>query len=310
MLAMPNPPIPTPAPCRVNSIPILIHCLRVVVSLQCFGIAEKYLLPSNETESDVFEWLLFDFGWPESVVQVIDDVAAFGCLLSGIWLLMPVVVALLSQAKKGTGPNLVDANFPSGSLGLDRMFKFTEVGSLLAVSIWVCLMATATSIRGGIYSELMFGEVAVGIIAPVVLILLLCWRLEPTKALWLLRVSAATTFAIHGYKAVMHYGPFVDLILLSDLRITGFEPSQTAIEKILAVIGWVDIGLAVTVMFSRLRLVAGYMFFWGAITAVSRITAFGWQAWPETLIRTANWGVPLIILVGFIICDNRLSKSK
>ena len=119
-------------------------------------------MSSNETESDVFEWLLFDFGWPESVVQVIDDVAAFGCLLSGIWLLMPVVVALLSQAKKGTGPNLVDANFPSGSLGLDRMFKFTEVGSLLAVTIWVCLMATATSIRGGIYSELMFGEVAVG----------------------------------------------------------------------------------------------------------------------------------------------------
>ena len=39
------------------------------------------------------------------------------------------------------------------------------------------------------------------------------------------------------------------------------------------------------------------MALWGIITACSRITANGWEAYPEALIRAANGGLPLAILL-------------
>ncbi|MFG0265712.1 MAG: hypothetical protein ACF8AM_11275, partial [Rhodopirellula sp. JB055] len=93
------------------------------------------------------------------------------------------------------------------------------------------------------------------------------------------------------------YAPFIDLILLSDMQWTEFGFRQASVERILVVIGILDILVALALLIFRSRAAAFYMVVWGLVTAASRMTALGMDAWPETWIRIANGGVPLAILI-------------
>ncbi len=265
-------------------------CLRVVIALQSLGIAGRYLLSANETESDVYGYLYFDLGIPESMAQAIDDVGAGGCLLSAS-------VLLANGLLVGIGSSL-HSRFrkPSAVRWLDR-------AALLWVAAWSIVMAAAHTVRGDAFAELSFGEYAVRFAAPVAFMLILAARNvsatnRRTKvAFWMLSIGAAATFAVHGYKAIGSYGPFVDLILLTDSRLWHFEVSQLTAERCLLVIGWVDLLVAAMLLLWRWPSAAIYMTVWGLLTSVSRLTAYGETAWPETLIRAANWGVPLAVLL-------------
>jgi hypothetical protein len=49
------------------------------------------------------------------------------------------------------------------------------------------------------------------------------------------------------------------------------------------------------------------MAIWGFVTAVSRVTAFGWERWPDLMIRAANGGIPLLL---WIEMKHTLARSK
>ncbi|TWT74734.1 hypothetical protein [Allorhodopirellula solitaria] len=274
-------------------------CLRIVIAVQCFGLAGRYLFSPNERESDVFEWLQFDFHWPEPLVQSIDNAGAWLTLAAGLLLCVAGIVR----------PRMD----PESMLG--RSLRWLDGTAALWIAVWVFTMAVAHRMRATLYADLTFAEDAVRYVAPLALLLLInrpTRRLEIERggfqaeraAVILLMLAAAATFAAHGYKAIECYGPFMDLVLLSDMRWTQFYPSESTVQRSLVAIGVVDLLVAILLVVARWPAVAFYMAVWGGVAAASRMTAFGFSAWPETLLRAANGGVPLAIL-GYWIVSRR-----
>ncbi|MEZ6087215.1 MAG: hypothetical protein R3C05_04120 [Pirellulaceae bacterium] len=63
-----------------------------VVLLQSIGLAGRYFLSPFEIESDLYGLLYYDWNWPETLAQRIDDVgpmicmvSAFACLILHLW---------------------------------------------------------------------------------------------------------------------------------------------------------------------------------------------------------------------------------
>ena len=275
-------------PERCASLSVAIWSLRVFIALQCIGVAGQFVLSEYETESDIYGVLFFDFGWPEAIAQVVDDVGACVCLLSAVVLLVNGVVVnwLNSESADSTA---------------FKRFRLIDQFVLWLIGSWTLALAVAHMIRGGAYAELAIGEDAVRIAIPFVMLVLLrgpmVWSTRRViVGAGILSVATAMTFAVHGYKAQQLYGPFADLVLLSDQRLFHFEIDQSAVERILTVIGWVDILVAVLVLTTRWRIILVYMTCWGLITALSRMTALGVVGWPDTLVRAANAGAPFVLL--------------
>lgn len=256
------------------------------------GVAGKYLISEREQESSIYGLLFFEWGWPEAVAQLIDDLGGWICLLAATI----VGLNLFFDVMKGWTKS-------RGRLGL--WFARLELPILGFVSFWFFALATAEMIRGGVFAEWAIPEQAVRFVTPLALLFSLLFRFRDGSR-WqehwiagMLRLSIGATFAVHGFKAIVGYGPFIDLILLSDPLPWFGEISQSTAERILWMIGWVDVVLAVVIMFVRSRWIALYMAFWGFLTAGSRMLALGVDAWPESLIRVANGGAPLALVFLF-----------
>lgn len=145
-------------------------------------------------------------------------------------------------------------------------------------------------IRATLWAELTLAEDAVRYVAPLALAILIHRPLSTGSgeltgdaiargipsarvAVGLLLIAASATFAAHGYKALMCYGPFTDLILLSDLQWTHFHFSQATVEQILVVIGVIDLLIAFLLIVTRWRTVALYMAVWGIVAALPDFNA-------------------------------------
>lgn len=276
----------------------LESCLRIVVAIQCIGLGGIYLFSQNERESDVFEWLLFDWGWPETLVQAIDNTGVGMTLAAGFLL---CGIGWIRRRNWSTYQDHADATRSRSWLcWLDEAAAWWIAG-------WVLLISFAHMIRATLWAELTLAEDAVRYVAPMALAIVIRRRLhtrhrgenyvgDTRVAVGMLMIAASATFAAHGYKALMCYGPFTDLILLSDLQWTHTDVSQSVAERILFVIGVFDLFIAALLVITLWRAVALYMTVWGIVAAASRMTAYGVGAWPETLLRAANGGVPLAIL--------------
>ncbi|QDS94257.1 hypothetical protein FF011L_30360 [Roseimaritima multifibrata] len=270
----------------------MLECLRVIVVIECFGLGGRYLFSSFETESDIYGWLYFDCHWPETIAQGIDNAGSLVTLIAG-GLLCLTGVLMASRPSESPPPKIV---------------RRIDQAAALWIAVWMLLLAAAHMMRAAVFAELALSEHAVRYIAPLALAVCGSAGLPARSAaaphlnrsryiVLLLTVAAAFTFAAHGYKAYECYAPFTDLILLSDMQWTETGCTQATAERILVVIGVVDILAALILLIFRSRLAAFYMVVWGFVTAASRITALGADAWPETLIRIANGGVPLAILI-------------
>lgn len=270
----------------------VIACLRFAIALQCIGIAGRYLLSELESESHIFEYLVFDRGVKESLAQRLDDVGAYLCLTAGALFVVNLLV----------GTSAISA----GKRNWQTFLQWLEFFAAGLVAAWMIVDALAHTARGGIYSEFTIGEIAVRFASPIALMLLFQTNsarvdITGTIAKWFLTAAISVTFLVHGYKAIEHYGNFCDLILLTDMRIFQFDLTQSTAEIALSIIGWIDVVLAIALLVNRYthykKTIAIYMLFWGLVTSLSRMTALGWSAWPETLVRAANWGAILALIV-------------
>jgi hypothetical protein len=244
-------------------------CLRATVALQCLGAA-KFALGAG---GQVFE-LLWDapdvggFGLSEATSLAVAHTAG--------WLL--IVAA---------GLTLLRPCWPV----------------LLPVALWQLLLAGAhTWLGGGFWAEVSLPAHATRILAPLALAIVDPWParapLSPARweaGVWLLRGAAALTFVAHGLEAWNLNPVFLDYLIIAAERLLDFDLSQDAAETILRAIAAVDIAAALLLVARRWRAVAYYMAAWGAITALSRIVHGGLAAYPQTLIRAANAGVPLAV---------------
>lgn len=270
-------------------------CLRLTVAVQCGGLVALYYGYRNETESDVYGLLYFDRQWAESAAQRVDDAGTLMCGVCAVWVLIAGLLQLSDAWRAG--------DTTAAGTTRQRSLLAAEFLALALITGWFLALAVAHQIRGGPYTQWALAEHAVRYAAPLALM-----AIGPLAALWphssaasgfawvLLRLAAAATFVAHGYKAIQGYGPFVDLILLTDLRWLASGIEQSTAETGLAIIGWIDLLAAVIVLSPWWRVAAVYMAIWGAVTASSRITGLSLDAWPETLIRAANCGVPLALV--------------
>ncbi|MDA8744639.1 metallophosphoesterase family protein [Rubripirellula amarantea] len=256
---------------------------------QCIGLGGRYVFSASETESDIYGFLFFDLGYPEILAQRIDDAGAIICLVAA------AVIAINAAINT-------------------RLARIFDTVAAISVSSWVITMALAHMVRGGLYAELALGEYAVRIAAPIALVLLNRESVNGNEkhrrapAMQVMIYAVAATFLVHGYKAVQCYGPFTDLILLTDANTLRLNFEQSLVENALVAIGAIDVLLAGLLLITRLPAIAFYMAFWGALTAISRMTAFGLSAWPETIVRSANAGVPLALAFCLVFTQKEVLK--
>ena len=268
--------------------------LRFVILVQCVGLGGRYLFSSYETESDIYGWLYFDCDWSEPLAQSIDNCGSLITVIAGVMIFC--IAAIRGRLFNGSPwPNV---------------FCWLNRTAAVWIAIWMVLISLAHMMRTSVFAELVPAEHAVRYIAPLAIFfsgeIVFCLhdknkiQFAAKFAITLLMLSASATFAAHGYKAVQCFGLFTDLILLSNLDFTRIDLSQQNAERLLIIVGVLDIVAAIALLLFRSRLAICYMAIWGFVTAASRMTAMGVDAWPEFLLRFANGGVPIAILLYFL----------
>lgn len=121
------------------------------------------------------------------------------------------------------------------------------------------------------------------------------WRRE--GASWILRVALASVFIAHGLQAWYESPGFIDLLIGSTRRLIGYRLTESAAVSILHVIGVVDVIVGLLVLVGRWRWLLGWLCFWAFITAASRMTATGWGAYTELLVRASHYLAPVAVLL-------------
>ncbi len=247
------------SPLQDSSSRIASRVLSFVVLLQAVGLA----LSAAREGTSFGTWLFVERGWSEALSQLLERAgtlaAMLGCLL-----------AVLAR-----GPTV-------------------RLAGALTASAWCLALALFESKVGGApYTEVALPAHATRIAAPLLLAL---WH-RRGAAVAVLRVSIALTFAIHGFEALGLHPGFIDYLLSADQRLFGLGLGQSEAEILLRLIGIHDVVLAVLVLSGReTRHILGWMAFWGAVTALSRVVQGGGGAAHHALIRVANAGLPLVLL--------------
>lgn len=109
-----------------------------------------------------------------------------------------------------------------------------------------------------------------------------------TKILWILRISASLCFIGHGAFGIItkaEWLPFFGLFRI---------PPEIAFQ-LMPLIGLMDIGLGLLILFFPFRITLAYMTFWSVWTALLR-PLIG-LSWWEFFERAGNYGVPLTLLI-------------
>ncbi len=268
----------------------ILWTLRVTVALQCVG-NWRWLTQIEETP--LLHWMLdpTDIGglaWSESTALVVQQVVGWLVLLAaGVVLWWPHVAVL--------GPLVV-------------------LQALITVAMWRIVdgyALQATSISPKLLMFFPFATQLGRVAAPLGLLLLSRVQDERRAVLpmQLLRWSIAVVFLAHGVEAWQQNPRFLDLLINSTQRLFGLSLSQAAAEQWLAAIGTLDIVLAVACVSVRSLTVLGWMAFWGAVTALSRLVANGWEtSWHEALTRISHFGIPLAVVLWWHLLKYRASN--
>jgi hypothetical protein len=70
---------------------------------------------------------------------------------------------------------------------------------------------------------------------------------------------------------------------------------EATVAQGLRIIGLIDFAVALALLFRPLRVVLLWAAFWGLVTALSRMTAYGASQYPELLVRFTHFLVPLAL---------------
>jgi len=173
---------------------------------------------------------------------------------------------------------------------------------LYLVALWFLVVMAYKTANAPIFAAMTPLSQAVRYVAPVALAIVMFpagGRLTAKQAIifeWMLRLAAAATFIGHGYKVFMLHGQYVPLITETAGRVGVTVPGDV-VHAMMRTIGAIDILVAGLLLGFRFRIVAAYMAVWGFATAFSRVTAYGFDFAHEFLIRLANGGVPLTLLL-------------
>jgi hypothetical protein len=217
--------------------------------------------------------------------------------------------------------------------GLERAAVSITLILTVAAVIWqrwplflpaaVYLLAEAVArryVRGEAYSDWALMTHAARYVAPFALMMLLLGAARSSRpgewlaaaGKWALRISLAVVFAVHGLEALQANPAFVDLIISSGINLADVRVSESTARSWLEVIGVVDFIVAGAIVIRPHPIVLGWAAFWAGLTALSRVTASGWGAYPDVLLRAAYYLGP--IALGLLLvrpgASRRLSRAS
>jgi len=262
----------------------IVWTLRMTVALQCLG---NWRWLAQIGESPLLSWMISpeDVGglnWNEATGLAVHQAIGWLVLAAGVCVVLRPCAAVL-------GP-LSFLQFLFAVAMWRTGYGYVPQAAWLSPQ-WAALFPLATQ--------------SARIVAPLALLLFDPWRVErPLSrrrirlAMGLLLWGAAFVFLSHGIEAWHLHPVFVDLLIGTSGRLLGVALSQSSAEAMLSIIGVFDIIVAVACLFPRLRGVLWWMAFWGGVTALSRVTAFGWEsAWYAAAIRMPHLGAPLVVVL-------------
>ncbi len=247
--------------------------LRVTVAIQCFGAAALWL--SAGTASPVALFMISDLEVPVVQATQLDDGVAYGLLVCGV----------------------LTALRPSWVI-------------LLPVSIWFSAVSLSAIIHEiHVETVLVPIEQAIRTFAPLGLLVIDFWppRIKShlgrtVMSMWLLRLGIAVTFAGLGLVALLQSvksGPLLGVVQSIALSTTGAELPADMSRLALAVVGGLDLALAFNVLASRSKPLLALTAVWGFASAAVQMVDLGLAGFPETLVRFAEGGVPVVLLLYF-----------
>ena len=270
----------------------LLWFLRILVIVQSMGYAAKLAAPSA-----LNSFLLGSMGDP-FVTYLDQSVQVFlwfsSAALLGLGFLNPLARSLA------------------------RRIDFTLLGLLAGWSFVLAIFSWWVNPGNPFHATDPIGH-AVRFAAPVALLLFIAFpgREQESKIEWLLRLGVAGTFVGHGLCALWLKPSFVDLIIgtmnlfLGDPVFTAvsFQDLEEALsiaasrqviaESVLPIIAIQDFILVAFLLFpgKSIKTIALWMAVWGFVTAVSRMTTYGWDHWHDLALRICNGGIPLFLWV-------------
>lgn len=268
----------------------LLFFLRLLVLIQFLGYAAKLDAPSA-----LNSFLLDSMGDP--FVSILDQaVQVF------IWF---ACIAIFILGILNPSVNSVARRIDFSILGLITLWSFS-------VAVLSCIINP-----GNLFHATDPAGHAVRYAAPLALLLLTVFpeKGNEHRVEWLLRWGVAGTFIGHGLCALWLKPSFIDLIIgtmnlfLGDPVFTAvsFEDLEEALtiaasrqafaESALPIIAIQDFILVTLLLLpgKRIKTVALWMAVWGFVTAMSRMTAYGWDHWHDLALRICNGGIPLFL---------------
>lgn len=184
---------------------------------------------------------------------------------------------------------------------------------VLVAVVFVAMATAATLVGGAHHSELSLAAHSTRYAIAVAAALLLynpgntrcCARVAQ-----LLALASTVVFMTHGYEAIRHTAPFIDLIIASLDNGLAWRMDEGRVRQILTVIGVVDVLVALLVWTRCRQFALRYMAVWGAITLASRTFAFGGFGWAESFVRVGNAVAPLAALLIFREMSGRANREE
>ena len=255
----------------------MIWFLRILIVIQSLGYAAQLAAPSA-----LNSYLLGPMGG--AFVSELDYAVWFSLLLASgallvLGFLRPAVSSLLGK---------VDC----ACLGLLALWPF-----VLAIFSWLNHAGDPFHATDPIGHAVRFAT-------PLALVML---SNNPSQAWhvrvdWLLRLSVAGVFIGHGLCAWWLKPSFIDLIVgtwdtILGQDLTASASRQAFAEAALPAIALQDFILVGLLLLPhrKFRTVAMWMAIWGLVTAMSRMTAYGWGNWHDLALRVCNGGIPLFL---------------
>ncbi len=268
-----NDPAPYRDYLRPRGLTWIKTTLRVTVAVQCLGAAAQRL--SAGTVSPVAEFLIVDVQWPEAQAWQLDNGIAYGLMVAGI------LIALR----------------PSWPV-------------LLPVTVWFIATAVVPLVRSvSPTSVIEFVAVGLRYLSPLSLMILDFWppRLKShlgrtVVAMWMLRLAATATFFGTGLLAILHSvepGPSLALFQEVANQLRGAPLSNIVARTGLGAVGGLFMALALNMLVTRSKPVLVGAMAMGFVSAFSRMVESGPAGYPETLVRFAQIGAPLVLLLYF-----------
>ncbi len=270
--------------------PRILWFLRILIVVQSLGYAAKLAAPSA-----LNSFLLQSMGDP-FVSNLDRSVQVF------IWIACATLLALgFLHPPVRSFARRIDLSI----LGLLALWSFA-----LAILSWLVNPGDpfhATDPAGH----------AVRYAAPLALLLLTAFpgKRSESKIAWVLRWGVAGTFVGHGLCALWLQPSFIDLIVGTMNSFLG-DPILTAVSRealsealavsasrqafaeaalpIIAIQDFILVGLLLLPK-RRMKKIALWMAIWGLVTALSRMTAYGWDFWHDLALRICNGGIPLFL---------------